>query len=227
MTGVILQARLGSTRLPRKALLPLAGEPMIVRVMQALALISAETWILATDEASREAFVPLARSCSFTPFCGDATDLLDRYLRAAERHGITRIVRATGDNPLVSATSANLLLEDHTRARADFSAYDGLPLGAGVEIVETQALAVAAAADPTPYEREHATPFIYHRPEQFVIQRRPAPPEHRFPEARVTVDTDADYRHVKAVFEALHTGAPVELEALITHLRAAESSAGR
>lgn len=221
MTAVILQARLGSTRLPRKALLPIAGISMIEHVMRALHAVGADAHILAVDPPSADELREPALRWGFDMFVGHPTDMLDRYLAAAEQFDVSRIIRATGDNPLVSSMYADRLLAEHGRAGADFSAYVGLPLGTGVEVIETAALRAAAAADPSAYEREHAGPAVHQHADRFSIHRPTVSREHHLPDARVTVDTREDYDHVCRIFDALFQGYPIGIEQLVDYLRSA------
>ena len=110
MTGVFLQVRLDSSRLPRKALLDLGGRPVIVRAMEALDGVPADIRALVTTDDSRASLSPLASSCGWEIHCGSKDDVLSRYLGAASRYGTDTIIRATGDNPLVSGHLAALLM---------------------------------------------------------------------------------------------------------------------
>lgn len=201
MTGVILQARLGSTRLPRKALLPLGGGTLLESALRRLSRVRADAYVLATEERSAPEFRDLALACGFSLFVGPEDDVLARYCLAIRAFHIDVVVRATGDNPFVSPEAASCLLEDPRTAQADYSSYQGLPLGQGVEVVKAAALLAAEAEAQDPYEREHVCPFLYRRPERFSIYRPQAPERFRAPEARVTVDTSADYRWALKVVE--------------------------
>ena len=217
--GVFLQARLGSTRLPRKALLPLAGTTVLQLTMRALARVEADVHALLTEPASRSAFAGLAREEGFQLFVGSEQDVLDRFCRAAARFGVRRVVRATGDNPLVSPAQVRSLLELHEARGWQLSHYLGPPLGTGVEVVEAQALAEAGEEARDPYEREHVTPYLYRHPERFRVGEPPCPARWHLPEARVTLDTAEDYERLRALFGELYRGEPLETEELVAWLR--------
>ncbi len=217
--GVFLQARLGSTRLPRKALLPLAGATVLQLAMRALARVEAGVHALLTEPASRSAFAGLAREEGFQLFVGSEQDVLDRFCRAAARFGVRRVVRATGDNPLVSPAQVRSLLELHEARGWQLSHYLGPPLGTGVEVVEAQALAEAGEEARDPYEREHVTPYLYRHPERFRVGEPPCPAQWHLPEARVTLDTAEDYERLRALFGELYRGEPLETEELVAWLR--------
>jgi spore coat polysaccharide biosynthesis protein SpsF len=230
-TAVILQVRLDSTRLPRKALLPLGGSTLTACACRALRGVEADRFVLATEPGSAACLAPIAEECGFALFVGPKDDVLERYCLAAESVGADRIVRATGDNPLVSSELANLLLALHEAEGADFSAFDGPPIGTGVEVVESSAY-FAARRDAPPLKRpdgspdpeggfcrEHASPFIYRHPERFTVRRFSAGPEFCLPGAKVTVDTADDYRFVEKIFHELYTGVPIPMLALVEWLK--------
>jgi len=217
--GVFLQARLGSTRLPRKALLPLAGTTVLQLAMRALARVEAGVHALLTEPASASDFAGLAREEGFELFVGSEQDVLDRFCGAAARFGVRRVVRATGDNPLVCPAQVRSLLELHEAQGWQLSHYLGPPLGTGVEVVEAAALAEAGEEAKDPYEREHVTPYLYRHPEAFRVGEIPCPEGWRLPEARVTLDTAADYERLTAIFNDLYRGEPVETGELVGWLR--------
>jgi spore coat polysaccharide biosynthesis protein SpsF len=217
--GVFLQARLGSTRLARKALLPLGGATVLQLAMRALARVEAQVHALLTEPASAREFAEPARQEGFELFVGSEEDVLDRFCRAAERFGTRRIVRATADNPLVSPMQVRSLLALHTQAGWHLSHYLGPPLGTGVEVVEAWALAEADARARDPYEREHVTPYLYRHRERFRVAEPSCPEAWRLPEARVTVDTREDYERVGRIFQSLDRGQPIETEELVRFLR--------
>jgi spore coat polysaccharide biosynthesis protein SpsF len=103
----------------------------------------------------------LAREAGWEVFVGSKTDVLDRFVQAARAHAVSTIVRATGDNPLVSAGLANALLTHHRSRGADYSGFIGAPVGTGVEILDVPALERAWASSPTDYQREHVGPALY------------------------------------------------------------------
>ena len=218
-TAVFLQARLDSTRLPRKALLPLAGRPVIEHAMDSLRRVRADLHVLLTDEASFAELKPHATLCGFLSFAGPKEDVLARFALAAREYRVDRIIRATGDNPLVSRELAQGLLLLHEKAGAAFSAFSGPPIGTGVEIVEAEALLCAADSAVDPYEREHVNPYLYRRPEQFAVNRPQAGEEFCLPGARVTLDTEEDYRFLLAVYRELYDGEAVETDRLVAWLK--------
>ena len=202
-SAVVLQARLDSSRLPGKALLPLGGRPLIFRVMEALRQVRADAWILASPEDCAPSFGPLAEEAGFSFLAGPKEDVLGRYCLAIRRFGLDRVIRATGDNPFVFADAADAINAEAAALDADYAAYSGLPHGAGVESIAAPALLRAGEEAVALSEREHVCPYLYNHPERFLLHRPLAPPRWRKPSLRVTVDTGEDYRRASALYEIL------------------------
>jgi spore coat polysaccharide biosynthesis protein SpsF len=205
-TALVLQARLDSSRLPGKALLPLGGRPLIFRVMEALKQVRADIRILASPEDCALSFGPLAEEAGFFFLAGPKEDVLGRYCLAIRRFGIDRLIRATGDNPFVFADAAEAINAEAASLDADYAAYSGLPYGAGVESAAAAALLRAGKEAEALYDREHVCPYLYNHPEFFLLHRPLAPQRWRGPSLRLTVDTEGDYRQAAALYDALDRG---------------------
>ena len=208
MTGVILQARLDSSRLPQKALLNLSGEPIIVRVMQTLKTVPADIYVLACDTASEAVFAPLAESCGFRCIGGPKDDVLERFCSVIRKTGITTVIRATGDNPFLFADAASASVQrfnelQNTENPADYFTYTGLPHGSGIEVYSSKKLLEAAALTDVSYEREHVGPSLYKHPERFSCIFETAPSQWYYPGVRTTIDTREDYERTVLLSEYL------------------------
>jgi spore coat polysaccharide biosynthesis protein SpsF len=210
MTALILQARLDSSRLPGKAMLPLGGEPMILRVMEALKTVDADVHILACPEDCLDAFAPLAASAGFVLSAGPKEDVLGRFCIAIRRYRADWVIRATGDNPFVFSDAARSLLLEGRSLGADYSGYSSLPYGAGVEALRAEALLRAEAEATLETEREHVCPYLYRHEELFLLHRPLAPRPWRGPDMRLTVDTAEDYGRAQQLWGAL-SAVPREL----------------
>jgi spore coat polysaccharide biosynthesis protein SpsF len=186
--------------------------------MRALAEVPADVRAVLTDEASAAALAPEAAAEGFELFVGPEHDVLRRYALAARHYGVDRVVRATGDAPLVSPRMAREIIGIHADRGADVSHYLGCPLGTGVEVIAAAALLRADAAATAAAEREHVTQHLYRSGWARVEEPR-CRHECSRPGVYVTVDTDADYRRVGRIFEDLYRGVPIETEALVTWLQ--------
>ena len=217
-TGVFIQARLGSTRLPRKILLELRGGTVIQHVMRAARAIGAGVNALVTDAASEAELLPLARAEGFEVLVGPDEDVLARYCMAARAWAVDEVVRVTGDNPLTSASLAARIQKEHRRQRMDLSHYLEIPWGTGVEVIQAAALFQAERDAASPDEREHITTHLYRHRERFRILEAPAPAGAAFAQGRVTVDTPEDFARIRQLFDELYIGKPIEIEQVIPWL---------
>jgi len=171
--------------------------------MEALFPFPCDVKILACPEDSASSFAPLAEEAGFTLIPGSKEDVLARYCHVIRKTGAGRIVRATGDNPFVFIDAAVALNREAGSLGADYAGYSGLPYGAGVESVASDALLRAEREAGTQFEREHVCPYLYGHPELFRLYRPAAPPAWQGPELRVTVDTQEDYERAVALYEHL------------------------
>ena len=207
MPAIVLQARLDSSRLPGKSLLPLGGSPLILRVMEALNRIPAELRVLACSEDSAAAFEPLAAEAGFELFAGPKDDVLERYCLVMRHFDIRHLIRATGDNPFVFTDAAAAINAEALALGADYAGYSGLPTGAGVETVSARALLRAGVEAAGTFEREHVCPYLYAHPELFLLHRPLAPLRWQCWSAarpiRLTIDTPEDYERAQALYAEL------------------------
>ena len=202
MTAIVLQARIDSTRLPGKALLNIEGKPILFHVMDALNHVKADERILACSEDSFSAFEPIAAECGFKIFAGPKEDVLERYCQVIRKYSIDRVIRATGDNPFVFADAADAINSEAVSLNADYAGYLNLPYGAGVESVAASAL-LLTARDANTFEREHVCPHLYNNPAKFKVHRPEAPEQWRFPDIRLTIDTQEDFERAKDLYKVL------------------------
>lgn len=212
---MLMQVRLGSTRLPRKAVLPLADRTVVEHAMIALRAVDVDRFALVTDRQSADTLAAFAARCGYELFVGDPENVLKRYRDAAVQYHLRTVIRATGDNPVVSGALAGAALRLHRERAADLTRFDGLPLGCGVEVVECDALERALGAGPDPYEQEHVTAYLYRHADNFRVAVVSVDERFRSPRCRVTLDTQEDYRALQQLFAARYHGEPMEIEQII------------
>lgn len=206
-TVAIIQARMGSTRLPEKVLLPLLGEPVLTHVVRRVSRArSVDVTVVATTVLpADDAIVELGRRQGWIVERGSPTDLLDRYLQAARANGADQVVRITSDCPLIDWELLDEVVETLSATGSDYvsNLLGGRtwPLGLEVEAMTLDALDAANLADADPQSREHATPYIYRHPEQFKlgVVRSPV----NLSTHRWTVDTPEDYELVRRIYDEL------------------------
>jgi len=207
----IIQARMGSTRLPRKILKPLLGEPMLARMLERVKRAKElDAIVVATsDTPADDATAALAEMCGIEVFRGSEHDVLDRYYQAAKQEGVsadTVIVRLMADCPLHDPAIIDEAVKHFTDAD-DVFAYAGTvshyPEGLDFDIFTFSALEEAWKNARLPSEREHVGRYFINHPERF----------HALPwiagerdDSRMhwSVDTQADFDFVTKVFEQLY-----------------------
>lgn len=202
---LVVQCRLSSTRLPRKALLPLGDKTLLEWNLSAMAKVSADDYYLATDEESFSELKPVAEKCGFKIFGGSRDDVLDRFCKVIELSHADLVVRATADNPFLFYEAADELVaawkKISSERKIDYLTFSGLPHGSGVEMFDAHSLLEAAKKTALPYDHEHVGPSLYNHPENFVSVFEKAPEKYYHPELRSTIDTSMDYIRAKKIFD--------------------------
>ena len=201
-TVAIVQARMGSTRLPGKVLMDVAGVPMLARVVTRLGQAkSLDGAIVATStDVADDAIAGFCSERGWACFRGNLTDVLDRYYRAAQGVGADRIVRITADCPLIDPAVVDRVVA--ALAAADYSSnvvpVRTFPRGLDVEAFTFAALERVWRDDADPASREHVTPYICRHPETFRI----IGVEHDVDQShhRWTVDTAEDLDLVRCIY---------------------------
>lgn len=194
--GIIIQARMGSTRLPGKVLRPIAGKPLLQHVIGRLSMLKAPAaTVVATSTKSADD--EIARWClqeNIQCFRGSETDVLDRYIQCAKQFGFDHIVRLTADNPFTDIIELDRLITQHYLEKNDYTHSFGImPIGVGAEIMRFSALVQSGQDGKEPHHREHVNEFIHENPERFRTGVLCVPPAKVAPEIRMTVDTQEDY----------------------------------
>ena len=215
--AIVLQARMGSRRLPGKTLALVAGRTVLEHCIERLQARSGMRVVLATTSRGEDDRVAEeGRRLGVCVMRGADVDVLGRYVMVASALSLTDIVRATADNPAVDMDAPRRVLELRRRTGADHVTERGLPHGAAVEAVSAAALFRSAALTDNPMDREHVTSFLQRDP-RFVALRFPAPVEVRRPALRLTIDTAEDLAFVRMVVEhaEVDSSRPVPLALLI------------
>lgn len=204
----IVQARMGSTRLPGKVLMDLAGRTMLERVVDRVRRAdSLDAVVVATtDSPGDDAIAELCAARSWPCFRGSEADVLDRYYQAAVEAQAAIVVRVTADCPLVDPAVIDDVVERLVRdPDVDYAANSleprSYPRGLDVEAVRFETLETAWREADGPESREHVTPYIYNHPERFRLV--PVRNDRDLSVHRWTVDTPEDLKLVRWIFEEL------------------------
>jgi spore coat polysaccharide biosynthesis protein SpsF len=211
MIVAIVQARMGSSRLPGKVLKHVSGRPILgyqierIRRSTRVDHLVIATTALPADDAI-EAFCERE---SVTVIRGPEIDVLGRFALAARITGATTVVRLTADCPLIDPAVIDLAIESFGVANCDYLSNmhpPTWPYGMAVEVMTRQVLdeAVAEAIDPD--EREHVTPFVYRRPERYRLRSITRQPD--LSAQRWTVDTPEDFELVSRIIGMLYPSRP-------------------
>jgi spore coat polysaccharide biosynthesis protein SpsF len=200
----IVQARMGSTRLPGKALKDLGGETVLARVVNRTRRatlvdeVVVATSVLPADDAIARECEGLKVSC----FRGDELDVLDRYYRAAQKFAADAIVRITADCPLIDPELIDATIRSRLDQKADYASNSlvrSYPRGLDVEVFTADALARAWSAAKEEYQRIHVTPYLYENPKSFKVISTAEEMDHS--NYRWTLDTAEDLELLRAVYK--------------------------
>lgn len=210
---VVVQARTGSSRLPNKIFLPLAGKPLLQRQLERIQAASApfELIVATTTDPSDDAVRDLCKAIGVKCFSGHPTDLLDRHYQAALREKAGAVVKIPSDCPLIDPRVIDRVLNTFLQRYEHVDFVSNLhpptyPDGNDVEAMPMTILEIAWREAKKNYEREHTTPFIWEQPERFRLMNvvwetgLDYSKSHRF-----TIDYPEDYEFIKAVYDELWT----------------------
>ncbi len=196
----IVQARMGSSRLPGKVLKKLAGRPVLDHVVSRVkSATRVNTVIVATStEPQDDAIEEYCSSKEWSVFRGSETDVLSRFAAATETAGAEIVIRVTSDCPFFSPFVLDEMLEDFEFENTDYMSTNypvrSFPVGLDCEVMRAEALMIAAVEANDPYDREHVTPFLYHHPERFIVKGYRCPSD--LHDVRVTLDTLEDHQRL-------------------------------
>jgi spore coat polysaccharide biosynthesis protein SpsF len=205
-TLAVVQARLTSSRLPDKVLMPVNGQPMILFMLERVkrSRLIDEIVLATSNHPSDDVLAAEVEAAGYTVHRGPLDDVLARFEGAVAGRAADWIVRLTGDCPLIDP---NVI--DHLVMLAQVQRYDycnnvehpSYPDGLDVEVFTRAALLQAASEARLPSEREHVTPFIRNRPDQFRLGELRCPVD--LSALRWTVDHADDLELVQALVSAV------------------------
>lgn len=209
--GIIVQARMGSSRLPGKVLREINGRPILALMIDRLKQCNFKPIIViaTSNKESDKAIINLAKSEGANGFAApcDENDVLTRYILAAQKFEIKNIIRVTADCPLIDPRIIESLVKKFIAERPDYLTV-GLkrtfPHGVDVEIFTLDALERSSTLSNQLKEREHVVIPMRNNPQLFKIINVEAENELRRPEIRITVDYPEDFELMTNIYEKLH-----------------------
>ncbi len=214
----IIQARMGSTRLPNKILMKINGMSIIESLLSQLSYskLLHQKIIATTTNSSDDDLIKLLDSINVTYFRGKESDVLDRYYQCAKQFGVKQIVRISGDAPFIDPNIVDKVIEFFNNSDFDyannFSDKNRYPVGAEVEVFSFESLESAWINSKKPSEREHVTPYIYTNPTKFRIGYLEYTED--LSKFHWTVDRSEDLEFVKAIYKKIKNK-PILLENIL------------
>lgn len=217
-TGIIIQARMGSTRLPRKILREFhKGQTLLETVINNLKKVEGAKIIVATSvNPNNDELVTFLQERDISVFRGSENDVLSRFIGAAEENEVDGIVRICSDNPFLDWHGVANLVEKAQTSDADYIGYriNNTPsikthFGFWGEYVTLKVLKrVAESTDEQP-AHEHVTIHIYTHPEEYKCEWIECPGYLQGREdIRLTVDNAEDFENAQKVYAALEESNP-------------------
>ncbi|MCZ8514883.1 glycosyltransferase family protein [Paenibacillus filicis] len=205
---VIIQARMGSTRLPGKVLKTLIDKTVLAHVIERTqAFQNVQEIVVATTRGSQDdPIVEEAKRLGVMVSRGSESDVLSRYYEAALQLQADHVIRITSDCPLIEPEVSSLVIREYL----EDGKYDYIsntlertyPRGLDTEVFSFASIETAHRETSSTHDREHVTPYIYNNPERFrcrsIVSRED------IPEYRWTLDTPEDWELIRRIYEALY-----------------------
>ena len=205
-----IEARMTSTRLPGKVLLPILGQAalahMILRVKQAKYIdqIVVATTLNGTDDAIQVLCQEMHVSC----FRGSETNVLERVYLACKTHNADYVCKLTGDCPLIDPLIIDRVITEHLNGDYDYSSTgineNTFPVGFDTEVMSFQTLETTYQSTSDVIDQTHVTCYIYHHPQRFKLHEVIAPSAIQGRHFRITLDTQEDYQLICQIYAALY-----------------------
>jgi spore coat polysaccharide biosynthesis protein SpsF len=206
--GAIVEARMGSSRLPGKSFMNLLGEPLIKRVIDRITCSKKlNKIVLATTKHKRDDI--LEEYClkeGIECFRGSENNVLERVVMAAKFYSIINIVELHGDNPFLDGSIIDEAIIKYENLKCDYisnTIEKSYPMGLRVQVFSTEALDNIYNTVNDPAVEEHVSNYFYENPDKYKIINMKAPLDINRPDIRLTVDTKEDFEFVKKIYKIL------------------------
>ena len=218
----IVQARMGSTRLPGKVLANICGQPLIERLIHRVGSAPGIDCVVVatTTSLSDDILFNWCVENSVPVFRGSSEDVLDRFWQCAQKYKPNLIVRVTADDPLKDPSIIGKALElCESLPGVDYvsnTLHPTYPEGLDIEVVRYHALERAASCAKLNSDREHVTPYIWRNPDSFVLHNFSMDPD--LSHWRWTVDKPADLAFVRLIYGKFFNQPLVDYRSVISWL---------
>ncbi len=212
-TAITIQARMTSTRLPGKVMLPIQGKPTLELMIERLRRVRGVDGIIlcTTINESDDVLAALAERLGIACYRGSEDDVLSRVLEAAQRYSVDTIVETTGDCPLIDPDIVESVIAAYRESPVDYCSNvleRCYPIGMDTQVFSTRILADVARRTDDPEDHEHVSVYIYRNPQIYSLRHVPASPFRHRPKLRLTLDTPEDLELITRVYDSLYPGKP-------------------
>lgn len=210
--GCIIQARMGSTRLPGKVMKNLEGQPVLYHVLERVKQSNSidEIIVATTNHEHDDVIVEEAKRNKVNYYRGSEEDVLSRFFESADKYGLDHIVRITSDCPLIDPNIIDEIVTCYKENQYKLVTNAGIdeskrtfPRGMDTEVFSFESLEEAYNNTSEKYEREHVTPYFYENYNDDIYYYKN---ENDLSELRLTLDTSEDYEMIKRVYRELYSG---------------------
>lgn len=203
----IIQARMGSTRLPGKTLIDICGKPLLEHILDRVQKSpKIDKFVIATtDNIEDKLIVNFSARRGISCFCGSEEDVLDRYYQCAKLYKADIIVRITADDPFKDPVVTDRVIGEILESNYDYvsnTIHPTYPEGLDIEVFTFEALEKTWREATTALDREHATPYMWLRPDIFKLKNIEY--EKNLSYMRWTLDTPEDLAFTREVYNKLY-----------------------
>ena len=200
---IIIQARMTSTRLPAKVMLPLSGKTVLEVMIDRLEPFKDKIIIATTNDGTQKPIVDICNKENIKYYEGDTQNVLSRYYESAVKFGAQDddiIVRCTSDCPIIDKYIVQNTIDFFISSKADYTSSSGFPRGMDTEVFRFSLLKEANENANSDYEKEHVTPYIYktNKDRLKITAFKNKNDDSRY---RLTLDEEDDYKAIKEVYK--------------------------
>jgi spore coat polysaccharide biosynthesis protein SpsF len=216
---VIIQARMGSTRLPGKVMEKIGDKPILEILVNRLkkSKFLDDIVIATTNNQNDDVIERLSHEMSLNCYRGSEEDVLERYVESSEVFNADVIVRVTADNPFTDTDLVDELIDAHLKNSVDYTYCLDTPLGVSAEIINSNVLKDISLKSDIPSEREHVTTYINSHPENYKILNFISNIKNQ--NFRLTVDTEEDLKLIKLIYHYLGDLENLKINEIINFLK--------
>jgi spore coat polysaccharide biosynthesis protein SpsF len=225
----LIQARMGSTRLPNKMLKDVEGKPLIEYVVNRVKKSKNVNFVVVatTDNEKDDALINECDRLGINFFRGSETDVLNRFVKAGQKYNADIVVRICADNVFIDSEEIDRLITHHIKGDFDYTTnvlQNGkllilTPIGLAVEIINFYLLENINNELDDKYVHEHVTPYFYENPSLFKIGFLEINKKFQNENVRLTIDTQEDLEIIKDIFSKCYKDEEIRLEDVFNYIK--------